>query len=146
MTTNEVLAILAVGLLAGIMSGMFGIGGGLVIVPALVIVFGLEQKTATGTSLLALLLPVGILAVLDYHARGKVVWQYGLLIAVGLTVGAYFGSRLTRGVSDLTLKRIYALFLIVVAAYYLVISTERGKALIRPRAAKAAPAGEPGPG
>ena len=68
---NATIAVLVAGLVAGVMSGMFGIGGGLVIVPALVILFGVDQKTATGTSLFALLLPVGLLAVIDYRQQGK---------------------------------------------------------------------------
>lgn len=139
-----IILVLIVGLAAGVMSGMFGIGGGLVIVPALVILFGLDQKTATGTSLFALLLPVGLLAVIDYGRRGQMRWDLGLLIAPGLFFGALVGARLTRGFSDLQLKRVYAVFLIVVAAYYLFISTERGRALIFARGGSAAkPAGGP---
>lgn len=126
-TQNATLAILAAGLVAGVMSGMFGIGGGLVIVPALVILFGVDQKTATGTSLFALLLPVGLLAVIDYRQQGKMRIDYGLLIAPGLLIGGLLGSKINRLLSDLMLKRVYAAFLIIVAVYYLLISTERGR-------------------
>ena len=142
-TQNATLAILATGLVAGVMSGMFGIGGGLVIVPALVILFGVDQKTATGTSLFALLLPVGLLAVIDYRAQGKMRFDYGLLIAPGLLVGALLGSKINRLLSDLMLKRIYAGFLIVVAAYYLLISTERGRSWLYARGASAKSAAKP---
>ena len=127
---SGVWSILALGLGAGILSGLFGIGGGLVIVPGLVILYGLDQKTATGTSLFALLMPVGLLAVLDYWHRDKMRWEYGLLIAPGLFIGALIGSRLTVGLSDQALKRVYAGFLVIVAAYYVLISTERGKAWV----------------
>lgn len=133
MNTQSILAILVVGLGAGVLSGMFGIGGGLIIVPALVILFGFEQKTATGTSLFALLLPVGIFAVLDYASRNKVHWWYGFLITPGLLLGAKVGAWMTRGLSDLMLKRVYAAFLVVVAIYYFVISTETGRSWIKPR-------------
>ena len=125
-----ILAILAVGLLAGVMSGLFGIGGGLVIVPALVVLFGLDQKTATGTSLFALLLPVGLLGVLAYAEKGQMRWNYGFLIAPGLFIGALLGARLAQGMSDLMLKRVYAGFLVIVACYYLLISTESGRAWV----------------
>ena len=141
-TQNATLAILVTGLVAGVMSGMFGIGGGLVIVPALVILFGLDQKTATGTSLFALLLPVGLLAVIDYGQQGKLNWKYGLLIAPGLLLGALVGSKINRLLSDLMLKRVYAGFLVLVAAYYLLISTERGRSWLYSRGPAAKPAAQ----
>ena len=97
MTTGVpmIAAMLALGLAAGVLSGMFGIGGGLVIVPVLVIGFGLTQKTATGTSLFALLMPVGLLGVIEYWRRREIRLDYGLLIALGLFGGAYFGARIT---------------------------------------------------
>jgi uncharacterized protein len=118
-------AMLALGLTAGVLSGMFGIGGGLLIVPVLVLGFGLSQKAATGTSLLALLMPVGLLGVLEYWRRQEVRLDYGLLIALGLFAGAYFGAKLTEYVTDRTMKRIYAVFLLVVAAYYLITTSDR---------------------
>jgi uncharacterized protein len=139
---NATIAILITGLVAGVMSGMFGIGGGLVIVPALVILFGLDQKTATGTSLFALLLPVGLLAVIDYRQQGKMRFDYGLLIAPGLLIGALVGSKINRLLSDLMLKRVYAGFLIIVAAYYLLISTERGRSWVFARSTAAKPAAQ----
>ncbi len=152
MTTSlgVIATLLGLGLFAGVLSGMFGIGGGLVIVPVLVIFLGLSQKEATGTSLFALLLPVGLLGVLEYWRRDEAKLQYGLLIAAGLFIGAYFGARITHGVSDLTLKRIYAAFLIVVAGWYLFLTTESGQKIIPPKvppARKAGPAPEGvGPG
>jgi hypothetical protein len=132
-----VATILCLGLVAGILSGLFGIGGGLVIVPALVLIFGFDQKTATGTSLFALLLPVGLLGVIDYYQRGQANLKFGLLIAPGLLIGALIGAKITRGFSDLTLKRIYAGFLVIVAGYYLLISSERGKAWLSSKGAAA---------
>lgn len=114
-----VLAILAVGFVAGILSGMFGIGGGLIIVPALVILFGLGQKTAYGTSLFALIWPVGLLGVLAYWKAGDLDAWKGLWIAVGLFLGAYLGARITLALPDETNRRIYAIFLLVVGMYFL---------------------------
>ena len=118
-----VAAMLALGLAAGILSGMFGIGGGLVIVPVLVIGCGLTQKAATGTSLFALLMPVGLLGVIEYWRRREIRLDCGLLIALGLFGGAYVGARLTHQIPDRMLKRLYAAFLLVVASYYLITTS-----------------------
>jgi uncharacterized membrane protein YfcA len=116
---QEIASMLALGFLAGILGGMFGIGGGLVIVPFLVLAFGLDQKTATGTSLFALLFPVGLLGVLEYWRRGEMRVNYGAWIAFGLFLGAYFGARVTAGISPANMKRLYAVFLLVIGVYYL---------------------------
>jgi uncharacterized membrane protein YfcA len=114
-----VVAILILGFVAGILSGMFGIGGGLVIVPALIVLFNLHPKTATGTSLFALLWPVGLLGVLEYRKQGHIdVWR-GALIVVGLFFGAYLGAKITLALPAATMKRGYAVFLLVVGTYFL---------------------------
>jgi uncharacterized membrane protein YfcA len=118
MSGTEIAAMLVLGGTAGILSGMFGIGGGLVIVPALIIVFELDPKTAVGTSLFALLLPTGLLGVLEYWRRGEMKLVPGLLIAIGIFCGAYLGARITGAMSAVTMKRVYATFLIVVAIYF----------------------------
>ncbi len=132
-------AVLAVGFVAGILSGMFGIGGGLVIVPALVILFGLEQRTATGTSLFALIWPVGLLGVLNYWKAGNMDPWRGFWIALGLLPGAYFGSKITLALPDTTNKRIYAVFLLVVGTYFLLTTKSA------PTPASATPLPAPGP-
>ena len=111
----QIAGLLAVGLLAGVCAGMFGIGGGLIIVPALVLFYGLTQHAAVGTSLGALLLPVGALSAWVYWKNGNLNPGYAALIALGLFLGAYLGARLVQPVSDLTLRRMFAGFLIVVA-------------------------------
>jgi uncharacterized membrane protein YfcA len=117
--TTSVALVLLLGFVAGILSGMFGIGGGLVIVPALVILFELPLRSATGTSLFALLWPVGLLGVGAYWKEGHINVKYGLLIALGLFFGAYLGARVTLSVSPAAMKRGYAMFLLVVGAYFL---------------------------
>ncbi len=107
--------LLLIGGLAGVTAGMFGIGGGLIIVPALVLIFGLSQHTAVGTSLGALLLPVGALSAWVYWKNGQLNIGYSALIAVGLFFGAFIGAKLVQPVSDLTLRRLFAGFLVVVA-------------------------------
>jgi uncharacterized protein len=118
MSGTEIGAMLVLGGMAGIFSGMFGIGGGLVIVPTLIVVFELDPKTAVGTSLFALLLPTGLLGVLEYWRRGEMRLVPGILIALGLFCGAYLGARLTGVMSAASMKRVYAAFLIVVAIYF----------------------------
>jgi uncharacterized protein len=118
---NEILKFFALGLSAGVLSGLFGIGGGLVIVPALVLLFGLDIKTAFGTSLLALLLPTGLLGVIEYGRTGHLKISAGLWIALGLFCGVYFGARVTAALSGLAMKRIYAMFLLAIGTYFLLV-------------------------
>lgn len=106
--------LLAVGLAAGVCAGMFGIGGGLIIVPALVLFYGMTQHSAVGTSLGALLLPVGALSAWVYWKNGNLNVAYSVLLAVGLFLGAYLGARLVQPVSDLVLRRLFAAFLVLV--------------------------------
>lgn len=109
------LVALLLGVVAGVLSGIFGIGGGVVIVPGLVLLLGMSQKTATGTSLLALLLPVGVLAVVSYARAGHVDVRAGLLVAVGVFAGAWFGARFALGQSEATLRRLFAVVLVALA-------------------------------
>jgi uncharacterized membrane protein YfcA len=122
---QTILAALVLGLGAGVLSGMFGIGGGLVIVPALVVLFQEDLKTATGTSLFALMWPVGLLGVLEYWRRGEMKPVVGLWIAVGLFFGAYVGAKITGAISKETMVRIYGVFLLVMGTYFLVSSKPR---------------------
>ncbi len=104
-----------IGLLAGVLSGLFGIGGGLLIVPALVFLARMPILAATGTSLGALLLPAGLLGALVYHRAGNLHLKAALLIALGLFVGAYFGAQIAHEIKSATLTRLFAVFLLVVA-------------------------------
>lgn len=107
--------LLVIGLLAGVLSGTFGIGGGLVIVPALMMLAGMTPKLAVGTSLGALLLPVGILGALAYSRAGSLDWRAALLIALGLFVGTWFGARLSLGMNQVLLTRMFAVLLLAVS-------------------------------
>ena len=109
------LIFLAIGLGAGVLSGLFGIGGGIVIVPALLAFARMRPAQATGTSLGALLLPVGLLGAWEYYKNGDLDVRASLLVAGGLTVGAYFGARVNHLLSPVQAKRAFAVFLAAVA-------------------------------
>jgi uncharacterized membrane protein YfcA len=106
---------LVIGLLAGVLSGVFGIGGGVVIVPALIFLAGVAPITATGTSLGALLLPVGALGAYEYYRKGHLQIGAALWIALGLFLGAWLGAKLAHHLSPLQLRRSFAIFLVLVA-------------------------------
>ena len=112
------LIFIGVGIVAGISSGLFGVGGGTIIVPALIFLVGVSQVTATGTSLVALLLPVGIFGVLEYYKMGKITREhivYGLMIAIGMFLGVYLGARIAVGLSEHVMKRLFSAFLMMIA-------------------------------
>lgn len=110
-----VFVFIAIGFSAGILSGLFGIGGGLVIVPALILLARLTPITAIGTSLAALLLPVGALGAWEYYKKGHLNVPAALFIALGLLFGAWLGARLAQQLSPVQLKRAFAVFLVLVA-------------------------------
>jgi uncharacterized membrane protein YfcA len=109
------------GLVAGVVSGVFGVGGAVVIIPGLVLLAKLPQHTAHGTSLAALLLPVGILGALEYYKRGQVNLKFAAVIAVGLLVGAYFGARVAGTMSDVMLRKAFGVFLLLISLRLLVL-------------------------
>ncbi|HET7598885.1 MAG TPA: sulfite exporter TauE/SafE family protein [Gemmatimonadales bacterium] len=109
------LTYLFIGFAAGILAGLFGIGGGLLIVPALVVVAHMPIKEATGTSLGALLLPVGLLGAIVYWRDGHMNVKAALLVAGGLFVGAYLGALLNQELRAAMLTRMFALLMAVVA-------------------------------
>ena len=106
--------ILLIGLVVGMVSGVVGIGGGILFVPALVWLLGMDQHKAQGTSLGALLAPVGILAFMEYYRKGNADLRVALLLAVGFLVGGYFGAAGAQHIPDLWLRRIFALTLVVI--------------------------------
>lgn len=110
-----VLTFILIGLAAGVLSGIFGIGGGVLIVPALSFFAKMPFKQATGTSLGALLLPVGILGAMSYYRNGQLDVKASLFIAGGLLFGAYAGARIAEVTSTAILQKMFAVFLVVVA-------------------------------
>ena len=106
--------VLFIGLAIGAVSGVVGIGGGILIIPALVWLLGMDQYKAQGTSLGALLAPVGILAFIEYYRRGHADLRIALLLAVGFTFGSYFGAMVAVSLPEIWLRRIFALVLVAV--------------------------------
>lgn len=106
----------AIGLGAGVLAGMFGIGGGIVIVPALILLAKVPPHAATGTSLAIFLLPIGLLGAYAYYKEGHVRVVPALLLALGVFLGSYFGARLAQQLSPVLLKRAFSVLLLAAAA------------------------------
>lgn len=115
MTVYYIGGVLLVGIIAGILSGLFGIGGGIVIVPALVMLFGFGQQTAQGTTLALLSIPVSLVAALNYTKAGMVDWKAAVILAIGFIAGGFFGSKMAVGVDGNVMKKMFAVLMIVMA-------------------------------
>jgi uncharacterized membrane protein YfcA len=111
MTAQIIIILLLIGLFSGMLSGLVGVGGGIIVVPALVFFLGFTQQQAQGTSLGLLLLPVGILAVLNYYNKGHIDVKVVGIMAIGFVIGGWFGSKLAVSISELAVKRIFAVIL-----------------------------------
>ncbi len=111
MQFSTILALVFIGLAAGVLSGFVGIGGGLLIVPCLVYFLGLSQHEAQGTSLVMMLPPIGILACYNYYQAGNLNWKYGMILASVFVVGAFFGSKFSLKLSPVTVKRVFGVIL-----------------------------------
>jgi hypothetical protein len=116
---TAIIGLLVIGLAAGMLSSMVGIGGGVLVVPALVIVFAVSQKVAQGTSLVMLLPPIGIFAVINYYKAGYVDFKIATILCIAFIVGSYFGSKIALNLPESTLKRIFGVFLMILAVKYL---------------------------
>lgn len=115
MDIQVILIVIVVGIAAGILGGLVGVGGGIIIVPALVYFLGFSQQTAQGTSLGLIMLPVGILGVLQYYKQGHVDFRVVGILAIGFLAGSYFGSRFALSIPQETIKKIFAILLLIVA-------------------------------
>ncbi len=115
MDTQTLLILIAIGTFAGVLSGFVGVGGGIIIVPALVYVLGMSQHEAQGTSLFVLLLPVGILAVHNYYKSDQINWKFGLVISLAFVLGGYFGSRFALKISPAVVRIIFGIVMAVVS-------------------------------
>lgn len=112
---KEIITLLLIGLAAGLMSGVLGIGGGIIIIPLLVGILGYTQKEAQGTSLGLLLLPIGILAVMNYYKAGYINVKAVMLMVATFVIGSYLSSKFALNMPDYILKKIFAVFLFLYA-------------------------------
>jgi hypothetical protein len=108
---------MVIGLSSGILAGLFGVGGGIFIVPALMYLAGFSQKLAVGTSLAVLLPPIGIAAVLEYYRNGNVDFRAAFIIAAMAIIGGWIGARTVNHIDTHTLKIIFGVFLIIIGSY-----------------------------
>lgn len=119
MSVSTLLILLGIGLCAGLASGMFGIGGGILIVPALIYLLGYSREMATGTSLAVLLPPVGIAAVMVFYRHGNVDFSAAIVLALCLLLGGWLGAHLANEWNPLPMKVLFGLFVTGVGLYVL---------------------------
>jgi uncharacterized membrane protein YfcA len=115
MNVQDFVLLALIGLAAGIFGGMVGLGGGVIMIPAMIYFLGMNQISAQGTSLAVMLPPVGILAVMNYYKSGQVNLKYAIIIAVAFTIGGYFGSKIALNIPVSMVKKIFAFALIAIA-------------------------------
>lgn len=115
MNATVIIALIAIGLIAGILSGVMGVGGGVVMIPLMILLLGFNQHQAQGTSLAVLAVPVTFLAAYNYYNAGFVNWKYAAIIAVFFVVGGFAGSKLAVNLDQKTLKRIFGGILLIIS-------------------------------
>jgi len=115
MSITHLIILIVIGIVSGILAGVFGIGGAIIVIPSLVFILGLSQHDAQGTSLAFMLPPVGILATWNYWKAGHVDWKIALVLSLTFVVGAYFGSQLSINIPDKLLRRMFGILMIIMA-------------------------------
>lgn len=112
---NTLILLILIGLMAGILGGFIGVGGGIIVVPAMIYFMGMGQHTAQGTSLAMMLPPIGLLAVWNYHKEGAVDMKAAMILAIGFIIGGYLGSKLSLRLDETKVKFVFGLFMVLVA-------------------------------
>ena len=115
MDINTIIILIIIGFATGVLGGMVGVGGGVILVPALVFILGFSQLDAQGTSLALIMFPVGLLAVIQYYKQGHVDFNIVFLLAIGFVIGSFFGSKISLSIPQQTVKRIFAVLMLVIA-------------------------------
>jgi len=115
MSTASIFLLIMIGLVAGGLGGMVGLGGGIILIPALILIMKLDQQTAQGTSIAVMLPPIGLFAVYNYHKAGYVNTKYALIIAAAFMVGGYFGSLLALKLPPDTMRKVFSVVLVAIA-------------------------------
>ena len=113
MSVSTFIILIIIGLLAGILSGLVGVGGGILMIPLLIIFLGLTQHQAQGTALFAMLPPIGILAAFNYYKEGFVKWEYAIIIAFSFVIGGYLGSKLSLSLPPQMVRRIFGVIMLI---------------------------------
>jgi uncharacterized membrane protein YfcA len=116
MSTSLILILIVIGIITGVMAGMLGIGGAIIMIPALVFLLGISQQSAQGTSLAVMLPPVGIIAAYNYYKAGHVNIKFAIILAAFFLIGSYFGSKFALTIPQNVLKKIFGILLLLVAA------------------------------
>jgi len=116
MSASMFLILCLIGVVTGVMAGMLGIGGAIIMIPALVYFLGFSQHMAQGTSLAVMLPPIGILAAYNYWKAGQVNLKFALILAVAFIIGSYFGSKLALNIPQAVLRKIFGILLLLAAA------------------------------
>jgi uncharacterized protein len=115
MDYSEFIWLVVIGLSAGVISGLIGVGGGIIMIPMLVFILGVSQLTAQGTSIAVMLPPVGIAAALSYQKAGHINWTFALIIGLTFVVGAFIGSKIAFSIDQKILRKIFGIILAYVA-------------------------------
>ena len=115
MTIEQLIILICIGLLSGMLAGMLGVGGAIIVIPALVFFLGLSQHQAQGTSLAFMVPPIGILAALNYWKAGYVNWKFAVVLSLTFVVGAWLGSVYSVQVPQQILRKVFGLLLLGVA-------------------------------
>lgn len=120
MNATVIIALILIGLLAGVLSGILGVGGGVIMIPLMILLLGFNQHQAQGTSLAVLAVPVTFLAAYNYYGEGYVNWKYAAVIAMFFVIGGYVGSRFAVTLDQKTLRRIFGGILLIISIKMLV--------------------------
>ena len=112
-SVSTFIILIVIGLLAGILSGLVGVGGGILMIPLLIIFLGLTQHEAQGTALFAMLPPIGILAAINYYKEGFVKWEYAIVIAFTFVIGGYLGSKFSLSLPPQTVRRVFGVIMLL---------------------------------
>lgn len=115
MSISVLMLLIVIGIITGALAGMLGIGGAIIMIPALVFLLGVSQHTAQGTSLAVMLPPIGIIAAYNYFKAGQVNIKFAIILAIAFLIGSYFGSKLALNLPQHILRKIFAILLLLVA-------------------------------
>lgn len=115
MNLTLIVSLIVIGLLAGVFSGFMGVGGGVIMIPLMIVLLGFSQHEAQGTSLAVLAIPVTFLAAYNYYSEGYVNWKFALIIGLSFVIGGYFGSKFAISINQAMMKKVFSVILLLIA-------------------------------